>query len=388
MRARIEQRLIGVILLMLAILVIVAVTAVRNNNRALASSDWVNHTHAVKDAATDILSLLNSGDAALRNYLITGDKRDQGAYRQAYAAMKEALDLAKASTRAPADGAQNKEFLQLEKLLTQRIDFTRAVVKARETDGLDAARKALEPDATGETLAAITRLVSQVNAEENKLLVDRDRESFLKAKATTWTVEAGIAANFLLLCFSGWLIRDDLSARGRATAVLQEANDQLEAKVQQRTAELVKTNQALKQENLERRWSNQATEHQLKYNQLIINSISELVFVISKALNVSRINPAVVHQTGFDAQEIIAQRLDRVLQVADDPTPGATPGHTAISLAMKEGREIQERAASVICKSGQTLTVRFNLVPLRDQDKVVGGVVTVRISQAGAARGA
>jgi hypothetical protein len=46
--------------------------------------------------------------------------------------------------------------------------------------------------------------------------------------------------------------------------------------------------------------------------------------------------------------------------------------------ALNDGRELQERPAVVTLKNGTTIPVRFNLVPLRDDNKVVGGVVTVR----------
>ncbi len=46
---------------------------------------------------------------------------------------------------------------------------------------------------------------------------------------------------------------------------------------------------------------------------------------------------------------------------------------------MRDGREIQDRPASLVTRTGQTIPVRFSLVPLHDQNKVVGGVVTVRI---------
>ena len=64
----------------------VAVSAVRNTERSIKSEDWVNHTHAVIIDAGDILSYLHAGDSALRTYLITGDKRDQAAYRSDLAA--------------------------------------------------------------------------------------------------------------------------------------------------------------------------------------------------------------------------------------------------------------------------------------------------------------
>jgi hypothetical protein len=43
----------------------------------------------------------------------------------------------------------------------------------------------------------------------------------------------------------------------------------------------------------ERRWASRALEHQLRYNQLIIDSIGELVFVLTKVLKISRVNPIV-----------------------------------------------------------------------------------------------
>jgi len=377
MKDNIEKRVAGVFLLVLTILVVVAFAAVRNIRRSIASSDWVNHTHAIIIESDAVLSSLHAGEAALRSYLLTGDKRDQGAYRVAFTEMIEHLEVAKALTRQEA--AQQQKVLQLEALLVKRVDFTRSVVKSREQDGLEGARQALAADSDGENFAAIKRAVRNLKDEENALLQQRDKDSYLQAQTTHWTVLSGVALNFLLMAFAAWLLRDDLSARRKAATALEEANAQLERKVKERTAELAQANQLLQKENLERRWSNQALEHQLRYSQLIINSISDLVLVVSKALNVSRINPTVVHQTGMPAHEIIGSPLNRVLRLADDDYAGSAVKPEPIATALKEGREIQDWPATLLNKSGQRAAVRFSVIPLRDQDKVVGGVITVRL---------
>jgi PAS domain-containing protein len=215
-------------------------------------------------------------------------------------------------------------------------------------------------------------LVTQINEHEESLLKERDAEAWKQARDTTHVVEAGVIVNFALLLFASVLIRDDLKSRRIAATAMAEANAQLEAKVQERTAELVKSNQSLKKENLERRWSYQALDHQFRYNQLIVNAISEMVFVVSKVLNVSRVSPSVTHATQWEAEDLISQSIERVLQV-----PADGPANPILS-ALNEGRELQERPAVVVTKSGASLPVRFNLVPLRDDNKVVGGVVTVR----------
>jgi CHASE3 domain sensor protein len=379
MKEKIERRVIGLFALMVAILVFIAMSAVRTIQEAIKSSDWVNKTHAVIIEANAILSSLHAGDSALRTYLLTGDPRDQGAYRSAYAEMVEHVVVAKALTKHGEEKELlNAQIVELESLIGDRVKFTGSIVQARAQGGLDAAREVMTAHPDVESMGKIQRLVENITASENSLLKQRDQDSHLKAQATRTTVYTGVGVNFVLLFFVVWLMRDDLAARRRATAILEEANATLEAKVQERTAELLQSNRSLKQENLERRWSGQALDHQLRYSQLIINSIGELVFVISRATNISRINPAVSHQTNWEPQELIAQPLDRVLRFNAEASAGAPP-QNPITFAMHEGREIQDRDALLLTKSGKTAPVRYSMIPLRDHDKVVGAVITVRM---------
>ena len=379
MKENIEQRVIGLFLLMVAILFFVALSAVKNIHETIKSNDWVNKTHEVLDQANAILSSLHAGDSAFRTYLLTGDGRDQGAYRSAYSEMVEHVVQAKALT-AHGDEQEllNGQILDLENLISNRIDYTRTIVQARAQGGLEATRQLMIAHPDVESLDRIKRLVSNINTQEKSLLKTRDQDSHIKALSTRMTVYTGVAVNFILLVIVIWLLRDDLAARRQAALALEDANAQLEAKVLERTAELAKSNASLKQENLERKWSNQALDHQLRYSQLIINSIEELVFVISRALNISRINPAVSHNTAWEPQDLIAQSLDRVLQLKVEGSAEASEQHP-ITFAMRQGREIQDRDATLVTKSGKTERVRYSMVPLHDQDKVVGAVVTVRM---------
>ncbi|MGA2556070.1 MAG: CHASE3 domain-containing protein [Verrucomicrobiota bacterium] len=369
MKENIEKQVIGLFFSMLVILVGVAWLAVNSIQQSKDTSDWVNHTHEVildADAAT---SSLHAGDASMYAFVLTGDRRDQENYRRAYGEMVIWLNAARDATRSDA---YHKDFLALTNLIGQHINSTRRIVQAREQSGEAAARQLLQDTPDGSSTADIDRLVSLIKAHEENLLRQRDNEAWKQALNTTHVIEAGVVVNFALLLFASFLIRDDLKARRIAATAMAEANAQLEAKVQERTAELVKSNQFLKKENLERRWSYQALDHQFRYNQLIVNAISEMVFVVSKALNISRVNPSVTHVTQWEAQDLISQSIDRVLQI-----PADGPANPIIS-ALNEGRELQERPAVVLTKAGATIPVRFNLVPLRDENKVVGGVVTVR----------
>ena len=173
---------------------------------------------------------------------------------------------------------------------------------------------------------------------------------------------------------------DGQSARDGAASALRAANNQLEAKVRERTAELVSTNELLTAENLERSWANQGLEHQLNYNNLIINSINDLVLVLTKATNISRVNPAVVRVTGFEPHELINRPFASLAQLTHG---GTAPMVDPIAQAMRDGRDLRDQGAKIQDKLGRRITVDVALFPLRDRDKVVGGVVIIHVTRPG-----
>jgi PAS domain S-box-containing protein len=372
------RRVIAFFLLISAVLIAVALAAVRNISRAAASSDWVNHTHAVILEAEGLLSAIHAGDGAMRTSVMTGDARDQASCREALAGVAEHLEVTKALTRN--EPAQSHPVSLLEVLVNRRIDFIRQVLAARQSGGPDAARPLLAADAGGEAVREIQRTIEKLKSDEMALLAERDTASFAQAQATRWTVWLGVALDVLLLGGAAWLIRDDLAARRLVTTTLHEANAQLETRVRERTAELAAANARLSTENLERQWANQALEHQLRYNQLIINSISDLVFVVTKAMNVSRVNPAVVRLTGFEPADLVNQPLARVVRLVNEPGSAEAPMLDPIVQALKEGRDLRNLAAVMEDKRGRQTPVRFTLFPLRDGNKVVGGVATLQLT--------
>lgn len=136
---------------------------------------------------------------------------------------------------------------------------------------------------------------------------------------------------------------------------------------------------ALKAQNLERRWASQALEHQLRYNQLIIDSINEMIFVLTKALHISRVNPAVLQTTALSDLEIIRKRLSQFVRL--DAERDAPPGASLALLinALKESRGLENLPATLTPKKGHPIPVILAMVPFKDAGRVVGCVVTLRL---------
>jgi PAS domain S-box-containing protein len=378
MKDKIILRVLAMFGVVLAVLLFVAVAAIRNINRAMASNDWVNHTHAVIMEADAIRSSFHAGDGTLRTYLLSGDPRDLAAAREAFGAMSEHFEVVKALV---ADEAEHTPKLtRLQTLLNERMEFARQLIAARQKDDAAGVRSLLAASAGNEATQEIIRLIDRLEEAEKVLLTERDKASYLQAHTTRWTVLGGVAINFLVLAGAAWLIRDDIAARRRAAGILEEANATLEAKVRERTAELTASNEKLLAENQERRWGTQALEHHLRYNQLIINSISDLVVVLTKRCNVTRVNPAVSQWTGWQAAEIINKPLSQIARLKPAGGGESTGASDQVGLALKAGRELHEQPAEIVAKDGRLTSARLSMFPLRDRDKVVGAVVTIRIA--------
>jgi sigma-B regulation protein RsbU (phosphoserine phosphatase) len=174
---------------------------------------------------------------------------------------------------------------------------------------------------------------------------------------------------------------DEIAHLTRSFVLMQETlkrNQLLEARVRERTAELAATNEKLEAENIERRWALQAIEHERRYDELIVNSIADLVFVVTKALNISRVNPAVVHFTGREPKDLVNSPLTGIVRLTEDD-PGAG-GRTIdpLARALEEGRDLRNQSATIEDAKGRHIAVILTLFPLRDRDKVVGGVAVIR----------
>lgn len=376
MNDKIIRRLVVLFVVIATVLVGVAIVAIRNINRAVAASDWVNHTHATILELGGVRTAFHASDAALRTLALSGHEQDEAACREALAQLAESLEVVKALTRGDPDQAQ--QVARLEQLATTRTALTRDVLAARKAGQPDNMRPLLSADTAGGSVAEVRRIVEKLKSDQMALLAQRDREAYHQAQTTSWTVWAGVALNFALLGVTAWLVRDDIAARRRAAAALAEANAQLDEKVKVRTAELSAANEQLAAENLERRWGAQALEHQLRYNELIVNSISDLVFVLTKAQNISRINPAVVQLTGFESTQIINRPWPSLVQPAGAELGTADPD--PVATALKLGRDLRDAPGVLTDSRHHAIPVRFTLFPLRDRDKVVGGVIILRVA--------
>ena len=374
---KVFRRFVVLLLLVLAVLAFVIVRSLQNLNRSIASNDWVNHTHAEISEADAIEAGMEAAEAALRTYLLTGDPRDRVTCQEAFADLAGHVEVAKALAKSAP--VESQQILQIETLLAQRASFARDLLKARDGASGATVPQLLSGDTGAVAIHEIIRRLGDFKETENSLLAARDTAEYLQAQTTRWTELSGVALDILLLAGAAWLVWDDLAARRRAVAALQEANTLLEVKVQERTAELTAANRRLTDQNLEGRWTNQALDHQLRYSQLIINSISDLVLVVTKALNISRINPAVTHLTGWNAADLVDRPLAHLVRFVREGEAKESLLFDPVAQALADGHDLRAQPALVTDSRGRQTPVHLHAYPVRDRDKVVGGVIVLQL---------
>jgi len=360
--------------LIAAVLVGVVVVSLRNLNRSLATADWVNHTHALITELDSLQPLLAAAEGDLSRYLLTSDSRDHEDAQDKFSQLGESVNVISALiATSPEDQAL---FAPVAAALTKRAERASRIVQLKKAGDGDALTRLLAADAESSDRRDFARNVDKFRGKQAELLNERDRASFLQAYTTRWTVIAGVLLDGLLLAGAAWLIRDDFAARRRAARLLEQSNEQLEAKVRERTAQLTASNEKLVLQNIEDRWAKQAVEHQNRYNQLIIDSIADSVFVITKLMNISRMNPAAVHLTGFEPVDLVDRPLSRLVRLeGHDP---ARSTFDPLARTLVDGHELRGKTGVVTTKLGESTRVTINVFPLRDGDKVVGGVVVLQ----------
>ncbi|MGD9150175.1 MAG: PAS domain S-box protein, partial [Desulfobacterales bacterium] len=150
----------------------------------------------------------------------------------------------------------------------------------------------------------------------------------------------------------------------RASRALQKSHDELEFRVEERTAQL-KENQARLEQAEER-------------SRLLLESAKEGIFGVAEDGLVNFINPAGLAMLGFEAKELVGQQIHPLIHhTRPDGTPyplEECPMHHSLTQGV-----IGSRDDEVLWrKDGTSFPAEYNSVPIRKNGSIAGTVVIFR----------
>jgi signal transduction histidine kinase len=224
----------------LLVLTVISAASVYLVNEAREDNKWVIHTIEVENQINALLLEIRRAESGARGFLLTQEADFKADHDKAVAAVVPALDRV---TRLTRDNSAQRD--NIEKLSTS-IE-TRLSQFAQEMDFVrqgrpDKATALVREAAAADTTAAIGRVASAMTQEEERLF--RLRSANADSSQTLAASMTGIGSGLvvLLALISIWLVRRSAGARDEAEARLRDANLNLEATVDERTADLREAN--------------------------------------------------------------------------------------------------------------------------------------------------
>ena len=221
-------------------LVAVSVTSVVLVNKARDASSLVVHTVEVESQLASLLLEIRRAESATRAYLLTSAPQFLAEYEAAAGNILPAADkLARLTGDNPV---QVENYAKLRRAIEQRLtEFARGIDRIKNND-VATSIAILRNGTSTDAVRAIAEAGRDMRAEEDRLFamrtIDADRTQVLASSVT-------IAGSGLVIALAGlsiFLVRRSSRARDEAEANLRDNNLNLEATIDERTADLREAN--------------------------------------------------------------------------------------------------------------------------------------------------
>jgi len=260
----------------LAILVSVSVLSYRAMARTGQDRDWVTHSNLVLERLDAVLADATEAESAQRGYIITGDEE---AYLETFRKAVESAKREEQQVRGlTADNTvQQRAIDGVKRLLAEKFDGLEQAIETRRAGGLAAASEAVSRGADGQRMEQIRIAVASMREEEGRLLVQRSKVWEESRRVTRGMIFGGNALALLFLILAGIAVQQEMTQRKRAEDEVRQANQGLEERVAERTAELDRHAKELARSNSELEQFAYVASHDLQEPLRMVASFTQLL---------------------------------------------------------------------------------------------------------------
>jgi signal transduction histidine kinase len=231
----------------LGILGMVLGLGVRSTSSLVNNVVWVDHTHRVIESLNDLARNLSEATNARRGFALTGDALQLEKYARA---VRELGDAGRRVRALTSDNPRQQSRLDgLEPALANRVARLDAALQFRRTHGFEPDREARETREGSVGDDGLSGKVAALSDEERNLLVQRERRTAQSVGRTKQIEVLGLAVSLALIAVVVIRLRREIRRRERSERALRDStqainslNEDLERRVEERTADLKMAN--------------------------------------------------------------------------------------------------------------------------------------------------
>lgn len=297
-------------------------------------------------------------------YLADGDERQVVLFGSSYQRLLTALQNLGVALQDPAQ--LNNVTAASAAAATYREAFQEIRTgQARLTELFTTGLDQLEPEishSAGEIAASVESEFEQQNRFSQSMI---GQTRLVLLATTTLAVLAGIGL--------GLVLYRSLAERERTELALREAHDKLELRVQERTAELSRTNDQLEQEITERKQIEREIEERRRYLEGVLRAAPDAIVTVDSHNQIVEWNQGAEKLFGYTRQEAVGRDLDELVA-------GPDVREEAVSLTQiaAAGQEIPPRESVRHRKDGTPVNVIVAATPFLVEGQFSGlvGVYT------------
>jgi signal transduction histidine kinase len=242
---KVGQSLGQILLLSAGLFVLIAIStlSVVLVNQSRKDNAWVVHTVEVENQVNTVLLNIQRAESATRAYMLSQAPKFLAENEAAGSAILPEIDHLTELTKD--NPVQAKNSAGLRKAAEGRLaDFNRGIERTRNND-VAASVESLREDQSTKAAEEITNIAEAMHAEEYRLFLERTRTADRTQLMASIVTVVGSGLVIALAAISVFLVRRSLRARDIAEVRLRDANLNLEATVDERTADLREANQEI-----------------------------------------------------------------------------------------------------------------------------------------------